>query len=259
MAYLDKQRSREKMASAIAVGLCHALLGYFLITGLALVPDRAPSDALTIFETRTEPPPPPVEEVPPPEPRAKEPEGEASPPNIKSQASPVVAPDPVVKVKVDPPVTAAPKPKEGPDRTAGAAPVAGPGTGSGGTGNGTGSGGSGTGTGGGGIGNGTGSGGVAVRRARLIRGNLSLSDYPRHLRSAGIGGTVAVDMVVEPSGRVGRCSVARTSGSPELDQITCQLVRERYVFDPARDAQGRPVRDYVGERHTWFANRRRGR
>jgi len=244
------------LGSAAAVALCHAGLGYLLIAGLSLVPDRVRSDALFVFNTRSAPPPPFVEEVVPSPEQVDEPEGEAAPPNIESTASPVVAPEPKVRLPVDSPAIAAPKPKEGTDRSAGAAPVAGPGTGSGGGGTGTGSGGAGRGTGSGG---GAVNPGVPVRRARWIRGDLSVADYPPHLRRAGIGGTVAVHMTVEPNGRVSRCSVAASSGNTELDRTTCRLVRERYVYEPARDAQGRPVRDFVGERHTWFTGRRRGR
>ncbi len=256
MAYFDQQSSRGRAGSAAAVAVCHALLGYVLITGLYLAPDSPRSDVLNVFDTRPTPPPPAVEEVVPPAVRADEPEGEAAPPNIKSAASPVVAPEPEVRLPVTPPVSAAPKPKEGSDRTSGAAAIAGPGTGSGGTGSGTGSGGEGSGT---GSGSATEAPGLPVRRARWIRGDLSLADYPPHLRRAGIGGTVAVNMTVDPDGRVSRCSVAASSGNAELDQTTCRLVRERYVYEPARDAQGRPVRDYLGERHTWFTGRRRGR
>jgi protein TonB len=152
-------------------------------------------------------------------------------------------------------VAAAEVPRDGPDRSAGAASVPGPGTGSGGTGTGTGSGGSGRGTGGG---SGDGAGGAPVRRARLVAGDLSLADYPPALRRAGIGGRVEVHINVAPNGRVSRCMVARSSGSPELDAITCRLLSQRYRYDPARDARGQAVPDLVGESHLWFA-RRRGR
>jgi periplasmic protein TonB len=248
-----QQPARDRAASAAAVLLCHALLAWVLISGLKLSFTPAPSDPLTVFDTRT-PPPPPVEEAIPPRARTDELEGEAAPPNLKSVASPVVAPKPEVQLDARSPVTAAPMPREGPDRSSGAAPVSGPGTGAGGAGTGTGSGGSGAGTGSGG----NGSGGAPVRRARLIRGALSVADYPSSLRGSGIGGRVNIHMIVEPSGRVSRCSIAESSGSPELDAITCRLVQERYLFEPARDARGQPVRDIVGEGHTWFS-RRRGR
>jgi len=249
MAFAEHNQ-RHKAASAAAVIICHAIIAYILISGLNLRFAPAPSEPLAVFDAPILPPPP-VEEVIPPKAEAKEREGAASPPNLEAQASPVVAPDPEVKLAVPPPVVAAPVPREGADRAAGAAPVPGRGTGAGGTGNGTGSGGAGSGT-----GSGTGPGGAPVRRARLVDGELSLADYPRALRRAGIGGRVEVHMTVEPSGRVSRCRVVRSSGSPELDAITCRLVQARYRFDPARDAQGRPVPDLVGESHNWMSRRR---
>jgi len=251
MAFGEHNR-KDKAASGAAVILCHAVIAYVLITGLNFRFAPAPSDPLAVFDAPA-PPPPPVEEAIPPKARAKEPEGAAAPPNLKAAASPVVAPEPEVKLAVPPPVTAAPVPRTGPDRSAGAAPVPGPGTGAGGVGTGTGSGGSGSGT---GSGAGKGAGGVPVRRARLVAGALSLADYPRALRRAGIGGRVEIHMNVEPNGRVGRCLIARSSGSPELDAVTCRLVRQRYLFDPARDAQGRAVPDLVGESHLWTSRRR---
>jgi protein TonB len=165
-------------------------------------------------------------------------------------ASPIVAPKPEVPTDRPSPVAAAEVPRDGRDRTAGAASVAGPGTGSGGTGSGTSSGGAGSGT---GSGQGDGAGGAPVRRARLVAGDISLSDYPKALRRPG---GAEIHMTVEPSGRVSRCVVVRSSGSTELDALTCRLVRERYRYDPARDARGRAVRDLVAENHVWTPDRR---
>lgn len=252
--------AKDRATSAAAVLLAHAVIGYLLITGFGLSFTPPTSDALQVFDTRTPPPPPPVEKViPPPKAPAKEPEGEAAPPNLKSQATPIVAPKPEVKIeRPPPPIPAAPVPREGFDRSQGAAPVPGPGTGAGGTGNGTGSGGRGTGTGGGGAGGG-GSGGERrlVQHARQIAGSLSRRDYPAALREAGVGGRVVTHLTVEPSGRVSGCKVVQSSGYPELDTITCRLVIQRYRYEPARDAEGRPMRDLVGVPHIWFAGRRR--
>jgi protein TonB len=249
------QNGRERAASAAAVLFCHILIFYLLITGLKLHFIPPESDTLTVFDTRRPPPPPPpIEEVPPPKPAAKAPGGGGSPPNLKAAATPVVAPKPQVPIETPSPVVAAEKPDQGTARSAGAASVPGPGTGAGGSGTGSG-GGSGAGT---GAGSGSGAGGAPVRRARQVAGSLSLADYPAELRRAGIGGRVGVHMTVEPTGRVSRCLVAESSGVAELDALTCRLVRQRYLFDPARDARGQAVRDLVGESHVW-SSRRRGR
>ena len=251
MAFAE-QNIRYRAASAAGVLLCHALLAYLLISGLRLHFAPPDSDALAVFDSPS-PRPPPSEEVIPPKSKAREPEGAASPPNLKSAATAVVAPKREVPVEAASPVTAAEKPREGPDRASGSAQVEGPGTGSGGTGAGTGSGGSGTGS---GSGAGSGTGGAPVTRARLRRGSLSNADYPPDLRRAGVAGRIDVHLTVEPSGRVSNCRVVQSSGSAELDGITCRLVRQRYLFEPARDVTGRPVRDLVGDRHMWWSERR---
>jgi periplasmic protein TonB len=42
-------------------------------------------------------------------------------------------------------------------------------------------------------------------------------------------------------GRVTACEITRTSGSRSLDQATCEILRDRVAYDPARDAEGRAI------------------
>src|SRR6185437_7737670 len=58
-----------------------------------------------------------------------------------------------------------------------------------------------------------------------IAGEITSRDYPRDLREAGIGGRVGMLFKVEPNGRVGSCTVTRSSGVPELDSLTCRLTQ----------------------------------
>jgi protein TonB len=246
MRQLLDERTRDRLASAGGVAAFHALLGYALIVGLGFQVPQVLDERLKLFNVPLEAPPPPVNTVVPLEKRTPEPEGEAAPPNRKSQATPVVAPKPEIVLKVKPPIVAAPKPAEGAEASSGAAPIPGPGTGAGGIGNGLGSGGS---------GNGTGGGGGAATRARLLQGSLSRRDYPGHLKRAGIGGEVQVRISIGTDGRVGECSIVKSSGNFELDDTSCRLIRSRYRFEPARDAQGRPVPDAVRESHVWWTRR----
>jgi protein TonB len=85
-----------------------------------------------------------------------------------------------------------------------------------------------------------------------IAGEITSRDYPRDLRAAGIGGRVQFTFVVEPNGRVGRCTVTRSSGVPELDALTCRLVRQRFVYRPSTDRYGRPIADDVDGEHDWI-------
>ncbi|HEX9931843.1 MAG TPA: energy transducer TonB, partial [Allosphingosinicella sp.] len=134
--------------------------------------------------------------------------------------------------------------------TQGSAPVRGPGTGSGGVGTGTGSGAGGDGPGGGGEG-GYGDGrGLSPPRWR--RGRLRDSDYPPGLGEAGIYGRVHIRYVVETDGSVSNCTITRSSGSDMLDRTTCDLIEQRFRYDPARDRYGRPIRSNLIESYEWL-------
>jgi protein TonB len=111
--------------------------------------------------------------------------------------------------------------------------------------------GSGAGGGNGGNGYGEDEGGADLEQ---IAGEITLRDYPRDLRDAGIGGRVGVLFTVEPNGRVGRCTVTRSSGVAELDVLTCRLIRQRFVYRPSTDRYGRPIADEVEGEHDWVAH-----
>lgn len=53
-------------------------------------------------------------------------------------------------------------------------------------------------------------------------------------------------LAIDPTGRVADCTVTSSSGSTALDVQSCRIARNRVLFEPARDATGRPVAgDYV--------------
>lgn len=85
-----------------------------------------------------------------------------------------------------------------------------------------------------------------------IAGEITRNDYPRELRDAGIGGRVQFTFMVQPNGRVGRCTITRSSGVPQLDALTCRLVQQRFVYRPSTDRYGRPVADEVDGEHDWI-------
>jgi protein TonB len=88
-----------------------------------------------------------------------------------------------------------------------------------------------------------------------IAGEIEPSDYPRSLGNRGIGGRVSVTFTVETSGRVTNCRVTRSSGTAELDALTCRLMEQRFRFRPSTDRYGRPIRDEVDWDHDWIAPR----
>ena len=63
-------------------------------------------------------------------------------------------------------------------------------------------------------------------------------------------GTVALQVNVQPSGRVSNCAPVRGSGNAGLDRLTCRLVQQRARFIPARDPRGKRI---VGQAYITFA------
>jgi protein TonB len=240
MAVLRPSPRDRLGAAAITAGLTLAL-GYALLAGLTVQIVPTPQAVLAAFSVLPPPPPPPPPPVAEKPARAPEREGAAAPPNLKSRATEVAAPKPIVPVVTPPPIVTAPTPAKGADASSGNAAVAGPGPGSGGIGTGTGSGGEGDGPGGG--------GGTPPRQ---IGGTISKRDYPRDLFAAGVEGTVGVLYVVAPNGRVTDCQIERSSGSIALDDLTCDLIIQRFRFRPSLDAQGRPIESMIEENHSWI-------
>ena len=225
-------------AAAVQLGLCLALL-----SGLHVSVGRMKETAQQLIEVALPqpPPPPPPSKVEEPLPRPKpQAQKESAPKTVRaplggspgtaraSESPAVVA---IVPLR---PVTAAP----------GGGTGAGPAVGSG----------SGGGTGGVGSGPGGGDGGGGTELEQ-IGGDIFPRDYPRRLGTAGIGGRVGVIFVVEVSGRATRCRIRRSSGIPELDQLTCRLIEQRFRFRPSTDRFGRPVADEVEYDHEWTVNR----
>ena len=56
-------------------------------------------------------------------------------------------------------------------------------------------------------------------------------------------GTVQASLTIGPDGRVVGCNVTRSSGNSSLDGATCNILRRRAKFTPARDSNGKPTTD----------------
>lgn len=236
---------RDRLRAAIPTGVIVAGLGYALVIGLGYAPPLpVPAPALDSFDV-TPPAPPPPPRIQPKKVQTHRPRGAAAPPNIRSQATEVVAPPPIVVLPPPPaPVIVAPVAGTGADPSQGASDRPGPGTGAGGIGNGRGSGGSGDGDGYG-----------EETPPRRIKGRIKDSDYPEAAADAGASGTVQVRYFVNVDGRVSGCVVTQSSGNAALDETTCQLIEQRYRYDPSRDADGRPVRSIIVVNQDWVLER----
>lgn len=73
---------------------------------------------------------------------------------------------------------------------------------------------------------------------------LSSSDYPASMLGAGYQGLVTVRMIVDANGNPTTCRVQRSTQPKEFDDVVCASVRRNARFEPALDAQGKPVPSY---------------
>jgi protein TonB len=228
---------RERALAVAAVALVQGVLGLALLFGLKVTISRPAEVAQRLIEIIVLPPPqvelPKVTLNPKPARRAASaPKAEPAPPGSSPGPQPAHAPPSIAPlVPVRPSVAIS-----GGGQGSGPALGSGSGGGTGGSGNGVGEG-----------------GGTDLEQ---IAGEITARDVPRHLREAGIGGTVGFLFTVGVNGRVTRCAVTRSSGVPELDALTCRLVQKRFVYRPATDRYGRPVSDEVEGEQEWIPSRR---
>ncbi|HEV2594824.1 MAG TPA: TonB family protein [Sphingomicrobium sp.] len=227
-------RPRERAYALGAVVLVQTALAVALLSGLH-VDLRRPGDAVEqlVAIALPKPPPPPRPVVTP-----------VAKPRHHESAAPKGAPVPIGGSQ-------GPKPHAAPASVTPAIavrPTAAP------SGGGTGGGpaaGAGAGGGSGGNGAGDAEGGTELEQ---IAGSITSGDYPKHLRETGVSGRVSFLFTVEPNGRVGRCTITRSSGVPELDELTCRLIQQRFLYRPSTDRNGRPIEDEVEGEHDWVAH-----
>jgi TonB family protein len=77
-----------------------------------------------------------------------------------------------------------------------------------------------------------------------IRTLFSSNDYPESSQRAGEEGIVQAQLAIDKRGRVTNCTVIR-SATKQLDRATCNLLKRRARFTPARDVNGTAVPDTV--------------
>ena len=234
---------QERLLGALGSAIVVTLLGYLLLVGMAVEIRVRGEQPITLLNLQA---PRPQQHRPKPHvdrPKPRKASGQTSPRNLRNKAAEIVTPPPLVRLPIPPPVVSASKAGVGTAASAGASDRPGPGEGAGGEGNGAGSGGYGDGDGGGEV------------PPRLIKGRLKFSDLPLDLREAGIGGTVSVRYGVDVNGRVSDCIIVASSGSTELDRLTCELIKQRFRFDPSRDHDGRPIQSIIEENHSWIIDR----
>ena len=204
MSYAQKKEiSGNRTLAIIMVVVIQFALGYAIVTGLAYNIIKKASENLKTFQVEEQPPPP---EKPPPPPKdmPRLPPPPSMPPSIVQTMAP---PPPIQMVVAPPPVyipPVAPAPPPPPPPPR------------------------------------------KVESARAkgdVRSLFSSDDYPASAQSAGAEGSAQAQLTIGPDGRVVGCSLVRSTGNGALNSATCNILRRRAKFTPARDSSGNATTD----------------
>ena len=208
MSYAQrKEISGNRTLAIILVALIQFGLGYAIVTGLAYNVIKKAAQDLKTFDVEEKPPPP---EPPPPPPKdmPKVPPPPVTPPPLVRMEAP---PPPIQTITAPtppmiPPVVPAPPPPPPPPHKA--------------------------------------------QSATSAKGDLrtlfnGADDYPASAQAAGAQGTAQAELTIGTDGRVTGCNLIRSTGNSALDSATCNILRRRAKFVPARDSNGNPTSDTV--------------
>lgn len=204
MAYADQQMSGNKVTALIVVAVLHVIVGYGLVSGLAYEAYKKVKEVTSAVNIEEEKPP---EEPPPP------------PPKQDTPPPPIVAPPPPISFNAPAPqiqtVAVAPPPAPAPVFVTAAPPPPAPPP------------------------------PKFQPKSPAPKGNpgnwASSNDYPSRALREEREGSTGFRLAVGTDGKVVDCQVTRSSGSPDLDQATCDNVRRRARFTPATDGEGAPT------------------
>lgn len=94
---------------------------------------------------------------------------------------------------------------------------------------------------------------ISTKAAALLTPDryVTASDYPSQASFEGRDGSTAVSLLIDEAGAVKDCLVEKASGVATLDAQTCIIIRERAKFNPAKDAEGTPIRSRITYRFRW--------
>jgi protein TonB len=207
MSYAQrKDISGNRTLSIILTVLVMSSLMYAIITGLAYDVVKHAAENLKVIDVEQQPPPP---EQPPPPPK-----------DMPKVPPPPVTPPPLVQVNTPPPptiqtVTAPPTPPVIPPVVPAPPPPPPPPHKT-----------------------------VSAQPARGdVRSVFSNDDYPSEAIAAEAQGTAQAQLTIGPDGRVTGCNLIKSTGNSALDSTTCNILRRRVKFTPARDSNGNPTTD----------------
>ena len=69
---------------------------------------------------------------------------------------------------------------------------------------------------------------------------LSPEDYPAEALAHGWSAAAILDILIDPKGKVARCSTGPSIGAKQLANKMCEIIRRKRI-PPAHDADGKPV------------------
>jgi periplasmic protein TonB len=206
MSYAQrKEISGNRTLAIIFVVIIQFGLGYAIVTGLAYNVIKHAAENLKVIDVE-EQPPPPEEPPPPPKDMPKVPPPPVTPPPLVRVNT---APPPIQVVEAPPPpvyvppVAPAPPPPPPPPRKVQSASPA----------------------------------------RGDVRSSFSNDDYPAAAIAAEAQGTAQARLTIGPDGRVVGCDLIRSTGNNALDSTTCNILRRRVKFTPAKDSNGNPTTD----------------
>jgi periplasmic protein TonB len=88
-----------------------------------------------------------------------------------------------------------------------------------------------------------------VQSAQSAKGDLRTlfgpDDYPASAQAAGAEGTAQAQITIGTDGRVAGCNIIKSSGNSALDSATCNIIRRRAKYTPARDSNGQATTDTI--------------
>ncbi len=90
-----------------------------------------------------------------------------------------------------------------------------------------------------------------ARLAEMIAGTISDQDYPADAIRKNQQGVAGVNFDIGVDGHVTACRIAISSGFTALDDTSCALIRERFLFRPALGPKGQPRAETRFQRIRW--------
>jgi len=207
MSYAQrKQISGNRTLAIVFVVVIQFALGYAIVTGLAYNVIKKTAENLKVIDVE-QPPPPPEKPPPPPKDLPKVP----PPPTIPPPLVQMQAPPPPIAVQIAPTPPPIPQVVQAPPAPPPPPPPHKT---------------------------------VSAQSARGdVRTLFSADDYPASAQAAGAEGTAQAQLTIGTDGRVVGCNLIKSTGNGALDSATCNILRRRAKFTPARDSNGNPTTD----------------